>query len=177
MNETLVIQVNEDDEVLGFLPKMEAHEKGALHRAVSILIFNSKGEWLLQRRAKEKYHSGGLWTNTCCSHPYPDEEVEQAATRRLKEEMGMRCELQKQFSFTYKAVLDSGLTEHEIDHVFTGVTDVPPELNKEEACDWKYMDTNALRKDIIDNPELYTEWFKILFPKVAEQIEIDNNVS
>ena len=120
MEEPLVVHVNSNDEVLGFYPKMLVHEKAMLHRAVSILIFNSKGEWLLQKRAKSKYHSGGLWTNACCSHPYPKEDVKVAAERRLVEEMGMTVELEKSFDFIYKKELNKGLTEHEFDHVFIG---------------------------------------------------------
>ena len=164
MEEPLVVHVNNSDEVLGFYPKMFVHEKAMLHRAVSILIFNSKGEWLLQKRAKSKYHSGGLWTNACCSHPYPKEDVKVAAERRLVEEMGMTVELEKSFDFIYKKELDKGLTEHEFDHVFIGSSDLLPKLNSEEAEDWTYLSLEELELSIKIEPESYTEWFKILFP-------------
>lgn len=172
MSEPLVVHVNEKDEVLGFYPKMFVHEKSMLHRAVSVLIFNSKGEWLIQKRASHKYHSGGLWTNTCCSHPYPNEDVKTAAERRLVEEMGMSCELNKVFDFIYKSELDSGLTEYEFDHVFTGYTDEFPKLNPEEAEDWGYLSTEELLLSMKIEPQNYTEWFKILLPKALEEIEI-----
>ena len=143
---------------------MLVHEKAMLHRAVSILIFNSKGEWLLQKRAKSKYHSGGLWTNACCSHPYPKEDVKVAAERRLVEEMGMTVELEKSFDFIYKKELNKGLTEHEFDHVFIGSSDVLPKLNSEEAEDWTYLSLEELELSMKIEPESYTEWFKILFP-------------
>tara|TARA_B100000674_G_scaffold104243_1_gene76307 strand:+ start:15067 stop:15594 length:528 start_codon:yes stop_codon:yes gene_type:complete len=164
MEEPLVVHVNSNDEVLGFYPKMLVHEKAMLHRAVSILIFNSKGEWLLQKRAKSKYHSGGLWTNACCSHPYPKEDVKVAAERRLVEEMGMTVELEKSFDFIYKKELNKGLTEHEFDHVFIGSSDVLPKLNSEEAEDWTYLSLEELELSMKIEPESYTEWFKILFP-------------
>lgn len=172
MSEPLVVHVNEKDEVLGFYPKMVVHEKSMLHRAVSVLIFNSKGEWLIQKRAAHKYHSGGLWTNTCCSHPYPNEDVKTAAERRLVEEMGMHCELEKVFDFIYKSALDNELTEYEFDHVFTGYTDDLPKLNPEEADDWEYLSTEELLLSMKIEPQNYTEWFKILLPKALEEIEI-----
>jgi len=164
MNESLVVHVNTQDEVLGFYPKMMVHEKAMLHRAVSVLIFNSKGDWLLQKRAKSKYHSGGLWTNTCCSHPYPNEDVKVAAERRLVEEMGMHVKLVKSFDFVYKKELNKGLTEYEFDHVFVGHSDNFPKLNTDEAEDWAYLTSEELLLKIKIEPESYTEWFKILFP-------------
>ncbi len=172
MEEPLLVHVNENDEVLGFYPKMYVHEEAMLHRAVSVLIFNSKGEWLLQRRAKSKYHSGGLWTNTACSHPYPNENVKQAAERRLLEEMGMNVSLEKSFDFIYKKELDKGLTEHEFDHVFVGYSDAFPILNLEEADDWTYLSTEELEVSMKIEPEAYTEWFKILFPIAADKLKI-----
>lgn len=168
MNEPLVICVNDQDEVLGHLPKLEAHVKGIKHRAVSVLVFNQKGDWLLQRRAASKYHSPGLWTNTCCSHPYPGEDEKYAAERRLEEEMGLRCDLTKAFSFSYTAHFDNGLIENELDHVFFGFTDMKPTLNPSEADEWKYMPASTLLKKIDANPESFTQWFKILLPKVME---------
>ncbi|MBI33741.1 MAG: isopentenyl-diphosphate Delta-isomerase [Flavobacteriales bacterium] len=172
MKESLVIHVNEFDEVLGFYPKLLVHEKAMLHRAVSVLIFNSKGEWLLQKRAETKYHSGGLWTNTCCTHPYPEEDIKFAAERRLIEEMGMRVKLEKSFDFIYNKKLDKGLTEHEFDHVFIGYSDSLPELNPEEAEDWTYLTTDELELSMKIEPESYTEWFKILFLEARKKVKI-----
>lgn len=168
MTEAQVIQVDENDNVIGFKPKQEAHQTGVLHRAVSILVFNSNGDWLLQRRALSKYHSGGLWSNTCCSHPYPNEEVDAAASRRLVEEMGLFCNLRKMLTFTYKAELDNNLIEHEFDHVFYGYTEDPPQVNPEEVQDWKWISGETLKKELLLYPERYTAWFKILYPMVIE---------
>jgi isopentenyl-diphosphate Delta-isomerase len=132
-----VILVNKSDEVLGYMEKMEAHKRGLLHRAFSVFIFNNNGELLMQKRASDKYHSGGLWTNTCCSHPRKHESLSTAAQRRLKEEMGMEVSLSPKFHFIYKSSLDQGLIEHELDHVFFGNSDQTPVLNKAEAEDWK----------------------------------------
>ncbi len=154
-----VILVDQNDQVIGQMGKLEAHQKGVLHRAFSILLFNDAGEMLLQQRAYDKYHSGGLWTNACCSHPHPNEAVENAANRRLKEEMGIEAALDFTFKFIYKAQLDHGLIEHELDHVFIGKYDGEPDLNKEEACDWKWMSLSELKEDVSDNPQSYTVWF------------------
>ena len=145
------------------MPKLEAHEKGLLHRAFSIFIFNSRYELLLQKRASSKYHSGGLWTNTCCSHPREGEDTLDAANRRLDEEMGIKTSLRKVYDFIYKAELDNQLTEHEFDHVFYGVCDRDPKLNKDEAEDFKWIDMETLNNDIIKNEDNYTVWFKIAF--------------
>ena len=161
-----VILVNENDDVMGFEDKLVAHQKGLMHRAISILIFNSKGEWLIQRRALDKYHSGGLWTNTCCSHPYPNESTQASAERRLMEEMGMATKLSFLFDFRYCVELDNELTENELDHVFIGKTENEPILNPEEACDYKYISTHDLENDLKEHPEKYTEWFKIIFDKM-----------
>lgn len=163
-----VILVNEKDETLGSMPKLEAHRKGLLHRAFSVFLFNSNGELLLQQRALDKYHSPGLWSNSCCSHPLPGEETEAAALRRLKEEMGLTAELRYLFSFTYKIAFDNGLTEHEFDHVFTGVCDESPAIDKTEIENWKYMAVPELLDDIKNNPHSYTDWFKLLLRKVLE---------
>ncbi len=165
-----VILVNGEDEVLGAMEKMEAHEKGILHRAFSIFIFNSKGEMLLQQRATGKYHSGGLWTNTCCSHPLPGEQTPDAAHRRLMEEMGFDTLLQPVFHFTYEALLENGLTEHEYDHVFTGTFDGPVSPDEAEVKAHRYLSMDALRKDIELHPHLYTAWFKIAFPKLESYL-------
>ena len=163
MSEEKVILVDKNDNQVGLMPKLEAHEKGVLHRAFSIFIFNSKYELLLQKRASSKYHSGGLWTNTCCSHPREGEDILDAANRRLDEEMGIKTSLRKVYDFIYKAELDNQLTEHEFDHVFYGVFDNDPILNKDEAEDFKWVDMEKLNNDIIKNEDNYTVWFKIAF--------------
>ena len=163
MSEEKVILVDKNDNQVGLMPKLEAHEKGVLHRAFSIFIFNSRYELLLQKRASSKYHSGGLWTNTCCSHPREGEDTLDAANRRLDEEMGIKTSLRKVYDFIYKAELDNQLTEHEFDHVFYGVCDNDPILNKDEAEDFKWVDMETLNNDIIKNEDNYTVWFKIAF--------------
>jgi isopentenyl-diphosphate Delta-isomerase len=168
-----VILVDEQDQVVGEMGKMEAHQKGLLHRAFSIFVFNDKGEMLLQKRASSKYHSGGLWTNTCCSHPRSSETTEQAAKRRLTEEMGFTCELKKTFSFIYRAELDKGLTEYELDHVFIGTFTENPTPNPEEVEDFKWISFNDLKQQVNSYPEEFTVWFKIIFEKVADQINPD----
>ncbi|HEY9005841.1 isopentenyl-diphosphate Delta-isomerase [Ohtaekwangia sp.] len=157
-----VILVDEQDNATGTMEKLEAHEKGMLHRAFSILIFNSKGEMLLQKRAAGKYHSGGLWTNTCCSHPLPDETMEQATRRKLKQEMGIDLQTEYAYKFIYKAALDHGLTEYELDHVYAAVFDGEPAINTEEVEAWKYMDIASLKHDAAAHPERYTYWFKLI---------------
>ncbi len=161
----MLILVDENDRQIGTEEKIKAHEEGKLHRAFSIFIFNSKGEMLLQKRAKTKYHSGGLWTNTCCSHPRDGERIEEAVHRRLKEEMGFDCELEEKFHFIYKVKLDHGLTEHEFDHVFVGKYDGEVKPNPEEADDFKWINMETLKKDLEEHPENYTEWFKIAIQK------------
>ena len=146
---------------------MEAHEKGLLHRAFSVFIFNDEGELLLQKRADSKYHSGGLWTNTCCSHPRIDESAEAAGARRLMEEMGFSCPLEKVFTFRYKAVFSNGLSEHEFDHVLFGHYNRAPKPNPEEVSDWKYVPMDKIEEELKYNGIKYTEWFKICFTKVV----------
>ena len=158
-----VILVDENDNQVGVMPKLEAHQKGLLHRAFSVFIFNSKYELLLQKRASSKYHSGGLWTNTCCSHPREGEEILDAAKRRLIEEMGIDTSLRKVHDFIYKAELDNDLTEHEFDHVLYGIYNEDPIINKDEADDFKWIDMDSLNEDIITNGDNYTIWFKIAF--------------
>ncbi len=165
-----VILVNEADEAIGVMDKMEAHKKGKLHRAFSIFIFNSKGEMLLQQRAHDKYHSGGLWTNTCCSHPQPEEEVTAAARRRLVEEMGFETELTKAFTFQYKTGFDNGLTEHEVDHVFTGQYDGALHPDPAEVAGYSFTTIQAVKQSIATEPHLYTSWFKIAFPKLESYL-------
>lgn len=160
-----VILVDEGDNKIGLMEKMEAHEKGLLHRAFSVFVLNSSGELMMQQRALHKYHSGGLWTNTCCSHPRDEEDTEQAAHRRLKEEMGFDCEVRKMFDFIYRAELDLGMIEHELDHLFIGYYDGVPQINKEEVASWKWMSIEDVQTDIDANPSNYTEWFKIIFDR------------
>lgn len=158
-----VILVNEHDHVLGLMEKMEAHEKGLLHRAFSVFVVNEHGELMLQQRALSKYHSGGLWTNTCCSHPREGESYEQAAHRRLVEEMGFDCALEDIHHFIYHAYLDKGLQEHELDHVFLGTYSAEPQINPDEVASWKWMALEEVQQDLQANPQLYTAWFKIIF--------------
>lgn len=175
LNEQVVL-VDKDDNCIGLMEKLEAHEKGLLHRAFSVLLFNDNKELLLQQRAFDKYHCGGLWTNTCCSHPRPEEEVEDAALRRLKEEMGIECDLKKSFEFIYKAELNNGLTEHEYDHVFFGTFSGEPAINTDEVANWKYMPLDALRRDIAAHPANYTPWFKIILDKIDAGLPTSYNV-
>ncbi len=156
-----VILVNEQDEQIGLMDKMEAHEKGLLHRAFSVFIFNAQDELLLQQRALHKYHSAGLWTNTCCSHPREGETNLAAAQRRLKEEMGFETELNLLDSFIYKAKFDNSLTEHEFDYIFTGRYENNPRINADEVAAFKWVDLDSLKLDIAKHPEQYTVWFKI----------------
>ena len=164
-----VVLVDEKDNDVGLMEKMEAHEKGILHRAFSVFTFNSNGELLLQRRALTKYHSGGLWTNTCCSHPRSGEAPIDAAHRRLQEEMGFDCDLKKAFHFIYRSELDHNLIEHELDHVFIGKFDGVPKINPDEVHEYKYIDLDTLVQDVSDRPELYTEWFKICLEETLNQ--------
>jgi isopentenyl-diphosphate Delta-isomerase len=170
MKHEYVILVDENDIETGIMEKMEAHRKALLHRAISVFIFNFRGEWLLQQRAFDKYHSGGLWTNACCSHPSPGETTLAAANRRLAEEMGIDAQLESLFRFQYHATLESGITEHEIDHVFTGITDREPVINREEANDWRYVSTHQLSEEIKAAPENFTVWFKIIFEQVRDHL-------
>ncbi|MDH7446867.1 isopentenyl-diphosphate Delta-isomerase [Aquimarina sp. 2201CG14-23] len=172
MEEEKVILVNKDDEQIGVMPKLEAHEKALLHRAFSVFILNSKNELMLQQRAHHKYHSPGLWTNTCCSHQREGETNIQAGTRRLQEEMGFTTTLRDTISFIYKAPFDNGLTEHEFDHVLVGHYEDDPKINTEEVEDWKWMPIEDVKMDIQRAPENYTEWFKIIFDKFYSHITL-----
>lgn len=163
--EEYLILVDKKDNPWGKLEKFLVHQLGLLHRAFSVFIFNSKGELLLQQRADSKYHSAGLWTNTCCSHPRFGEEISWAIERRLQEEMGMSCKTNFAFSFIYKANFENGLTEHEFDHVYFGVTDDLPFPEQSEVKKWKYMNLENLERDILIHPENYTEWIKICLPQ------------
>lgn len=165
-----VILVDELDNEVGLMPKMEAHEKAKLHRAFSVFVFNDNNELMLQQRAKDKYHSPLLWTNTCCSHQRKGEANIEAGKRRLQEEMGFSCELQEVFSFIYKAPFDNGLTEHELDHVMIGYYNENPIINLEEVESYKWMTLEAVKSDIEQNPNDYTAWFKIIFEKSYDKI-------
>lgn len=168
----MVILVDINDIEIGTMEKMEAHEKALLHRAFSVFIFNSNGELLMQQRANDKYHSAGLWTNTCCSHPFPCENTLDAANRRLLEEMGLKTNLEFKFKFLYKAPFDNDLTEHEIDHVFVGYSDELPQLNADEVAAHKYMTLENVEESISSEPEQYTVWFKIIFSEFMQEISL-----
>ncbi|WP_419212251.1 isopentenyl-diphosphate Delta-isomerase [Maribacter sp. X9] len=170
MKEEEVILVNQENEQIGTMPKMEAHEKALLHRAFSVFILNKNGEIMLQQRAASKYHSPLLWTNTCCSHQRVGETNIEAGKRRLQEEMGFMTDLENLFSFIYKAPFDNGLTEHEYDHVMIGTFDDEPNINPEEVQSWKWMSPELVKLDIANNPERYTVWFKIIFDKFYQHV-------
>lgn len=165
-----VILVNEKDEEIGSEEKLLAHQKGLLHRAFSIFIFNSNGDMLIHKRADGKYHSAGLWTNSCCSHPKPSEQTHDAAIRRLSEELGLGAKLSFLFNFIYKSEFDNGLTEHELDHVFWGVTDEKPTPNENEISEFKYMSPDQVLKDIEAYPDNYTFWFKKIIRRVLKVV-------
>ncbi len=165
-----VILVDENDLPLGSMDKMEVHQKGLLHRAFSVFIFNEQQELLLQQRAFSKYHSAGLWTNTCCSHPREQETVMEAAHRRLKEEMGFDCEMNERFSFTYKAAMDNGLIEYEYDHVFFGLFDGVPILNPVEVNSFRWIHLDEIEKDLKMHPDKYTAWFRLIFPRIKKRV-------
>jgi isopentenyl-diphosphate delta-isomerase len=168
MKESLLIRIDADDNAVGVIEKMKAHREGILHRAFSVFIFNAKGQWLLQRRTESKYHSGGLWSNACCGHPLNGEETFVAAINRLQFEMGLTCSLVPAFNFTYRAELDHGLVEHEFDHVFIGYTDETPLPNPDEVSEWHYVSSDELFRQIRDESNLFTEWFKMIYQKVEK---------
>ncbi len=167
-HENIVQLVDEDDIPVGTMSKMQAHKEAALHRAVSLIVFNRKGEWLLQQRAKDKYHSAGLWSNACCTHPYVGEDENSAVYRRFNQELGITldCEIEHIHSFIYKAKLNNELTEYEYDHLFVGITDKLPKPDKNEVMNWKYISSEDLKEDLKLHPEHYTEWFKIILDKI-----------
>lgn len=169
--EEFVVLVDQDDQKLGLMEKQQAHVAGLLHRAFSVFVFNSKGELMIQQRAASKYHSPTLWTNTCCSHPRDNETYEQAAHRRLEEEMGFDCELEYKFNFIYKAHLENDLIEHELDHVFIGIFDGEPKLNPDEVMAYRWVELDDLKKDMEKNSQNYTAWFKIIFEHYVSYIE------
>jgi len=166
-----VILVNENDHEIGLMEKIEAHEKGELHRAFSIFLFNDQNEFLLQKRASHKYHSPSLWTNTCCSHQRKGESTLEAAKRRLMEEMGITTQVEEKFTFIYRAELDQGLTEHELDHVLIGSFNGTPLFNTSEVEDYKYIGVTELLSDLKSHPERYTEWFKICLEQVIKEMK------
>lgn len=170
MREEEVILVNTSDEVLGTMPKMEAHRQAVLHRAFSVFVLNSQGQLMLQQRAADKYHSPLLWTNTCCSHQRMGETNIEAGKRRLREEMGFETELRDLFSFIYKAPFDNGLTEHELDHVLLGYFAAEPRINPQEVASWKWMGLEEVSADLKARPELYTAWFRIVFERFYDYI-------
>ncbi len=169
--EEQVVLVNERDMELGTMEKLEAHIQGKRHRAFSVLIFNDKGEYLLQKRANHKYHSGGLWSNTVCSHPRPAEAIADAGSRRLMEEIGLSANVEPTFFFEYRAELDNNLVEHELDHVLCGKSNDTGVVNPEEVSELKFVEENALLKDMKQNPENYTAWFKIIMFEHLEKIK------
>ena len=171
MAQEKVILVNEKDEPIGLMEKIEAHEKALLHRAFSVFVFNNRNELMIQQRAHSKYHSPGLWTNTCCSHQREGESNVEAGKRRLHEEMGFSTDLKDTISFIYKAPFDNGLTEHEFDHILVGNFEGEPNLNPDEVAEWKWMSLDAIEADMKENPTIYTEWFKIIFDKYYSHIQ------
>ena len=172
MAEEMVILVDENDKQVGLMAKMEAHEKALLHRAFSVFVFNDKRELMLQRRALGKYHSPGLWTNTCCSHQRPGETNVAAGSRRLQEEMGFTTPLTESISFIYKAPFDNGLTEHEYDYILLGEYNKMPKPNPEEVVEWQWLSLEEIKEDMRQNPEIYTAWFKIIFDEFYKHIEV-----
>ena len=172
MKKEKVVLVDENDNQIGLMPKLEAHKKAVLHRAFSVFIFNNKNELMLQRRALNKYHSPGLWTNTCCSHQRDGEANLDAGKRRLQEEMGFETALKETTSFIYKAPFDNGLTEHELDHILVGHYNDEPKINPEEVDSWKWMALEDVKNDIVKHPERYTAWFKIIFDKFYDYLKV-----
>lgn len=170
--ETIVVLVDKNDGDVGSMEKMEAHRKALLHRAVSVFLFNSEGEWVLQKRALNKYHSGGLWTNACCTHPKPGESAIASASRRLREEMGILSDLKELFTFIYKEKVNTELYEHELDHVFAGFADADPVADPSEVAEWKRMTFKELDEDVKRNPHNYTVWFRKIYRKVYRHINI-----
>lgn len=168
--EEKVVLVNAKDEVLGLINKLEAHQKGLLHRAFSVFLFDKEGKILLQKRANSKYHSPNQWTNACCSHPRDNETYQNAAIRRLQEELGISCRLEKKFDFIYKADVGGGLWEHELDTVFTGVFEGEFNLNPDEVSEIRYISWGDLEREIEEKPETFTEWFKIILKEYKQHL-------
>lgn len=174
-----VILVDEYDRVVGTMEKIEVHEKGLLHRAVTVYVFNSRHQLLLQQRAADKYHCGGLWSNTCCGHPYPNEGTRDAAQRRLDEEMGLSCDLVKAFHLSYNLTMDNGLIEHEFGHVFFSISDSLPVLNPEEAQAFRYLSLSQVRDELDRKPEAFSPWFHHTFPRAHKAFArfLDSNAA
>jgi isopentenyl-diphosphate Delta-isomerase len=173
MQEQLMVLVNEADEAIGLMPKMQAHQEGVLHRAFSVFLFTQQGEMILQQRASSKYHSPNLWTNACCSHPYENEDVQVAANRRMKEELGIEVDLTKAFTFIYKANMENGLIEHELDHVFVGTFEGEfDNLNANEVSKIKTISFANLDVELVQQNNLYTEWFKIAYPTLKNWLTL-----
>jgi isopentenyl-diphosphate delta-isomerase len=170
--EEYVVLVDATNNPVGTMEKHEAHLKGLLHRAFSVFVFNSKGELLLQQRSRHKYHSSGLWTNTCCSHPRVDESTSVAAHRRLKEEMGFDCELTERFSFIYRTPFDNGLSEHELDFVFTGTYDSEPVINEDEVASYRWISLEDLIREVSERPHHFTVWFRIILNQYLKQLHV-----
>lgn len=170
MERNKVVLVDIEDNAIGEMEKLLAHQQGELHRAFSVFIFNDEGALLLQKRAAHKYHGGGLWTNTCCSHPQWSEDITMSAVERLDYEMGIKCDLKLVYSFIYNEPVENNLIEHELDYVFIGQTNQNPVLNKDEASDYKWMKTTEILSDINENPSHYTVWFKQAFPELLSKI-------
>jgi len=170
--EPILILVDEQNNITGYEKKLKVHQDGLLHRAFSIFVMNKKGQLMLQKRAIEKYHSGGLWTNAVCSHPKAGEDVKVAAIRRMNQEMGFECDIDEVFSFLYKANVGDNLTEHEFDHVFVGYSDTKPKPNPEEVEDWKYVSMEWLVKDVEENPQDYTVWFVIALKELLKHVDL-----
>jgi isopentenyl-diphosphate Delta-isomerase len=165
-----VILVDERDCSLGTMEKMAAHQRGLLHRAISVFILDGNGRLLLQQRAAHKYHSAGLWTNTCCSHPAPGEKAADAAHRRLRQEMGMEVPLEFAFTFQYRAAFENGLVEHELDHVFIGHASHAPVINPDEVADYRWLSLPEIERELVANPDAYTPWFKIIYKKIFDLV-------
>lgn len=168
MEKEYVILVDENDRETGICEKLEAHQKGLLHRAFSIFLFNKKGEYLLQQRADEKYHTPGLWSNTCCSHPRPDEKMEDALKRKLFQELGISAQVEKAFDFMYRAEFDNGLIENELDHVYFGEYSEKPNPNPEEVQAWKYISYEEIKAEMAQDEAKFTPWFKLVLDKVHQ---------
>lgn len=169
MEEEQVVLVDRLDNALGTMPKMQAHRDGRLHRAISVFIYNDAGQLLLQKRAEGKYHSPGLWTNACCSHPRPNEQPHAAALRRLNEEMGIECPLEYAFSFLYRAELEGGLVEHELDHVFVGNTEAVPAPDPDEVGGWRWTSPAEIERELATDPSRFTAWFPIAFEQLTQR--------
>jgi len=163
-----VILVDEEDRPVGRREKLAAHESGELHRAFSVFLFDRDGRWLLQRRHPAKYHSGGLWTNTCCSHPAPGERTDEAALDRLMLEMGIAAPIEPAFQFLYRAQFENQLIEHELDHVFVGRFNGAPSPNPDEVCEWRWVETGALMEELDAHPERFTFWFRTVVSRVHQ---------